>query len=357
MYSYIIPGTLNDSISSCSILNGGIRARIRMHEIDPAISSMCRINPHHNPNYNGESSQNNVNKPLGSGSNVIGKMDDEDASGSNSMIPLMNGHAVRLLERPEFVSKEQSTRTRSISSTESHPIVRMSEIDDSRSMDLINVQMAGMHWSEETQSPSLKITSEDRQRQASVTVSGHPDWIDRRQTEPNLITNAVNDERAERSRSSLMDPLSTSSTKIEWGEKHRQTESGGICGNVRNEEWEERPRQIESVARITNMDRGERQRQTESATSNSTNPDRVERPKEQRIIRIHSEYDNPRIPQQVSRSSNQRLSDQWVEPQPSTSSDGCTISRTDQSSPSITTSMNHFISLKYFPSIAHIFLF
>jgi hypothetical protein len=91
-----------------SILNGGVRARMRLHSSENLTPSVCRglTNIHPSPNYNGGSSQMNSNKSIGP-STAISNADGTSASniGSSSSLSslsagtLVNGHAIPMADK------------------------------------------------------------------------------------------------------------------------------------------------------------------------------------------------------------------------------------------------------------------
>ncbi|KAH0955911.1 hypothetical protein HN011_007261 [Eciton burchellii] len=100
--------TNNDTMNNRSILNGGVRARMRLHSSENLTPSVCRglTNIHPSPNYNGGSSQMNSNKSIGP-STAISNADGTSASniGSSSSLSslsagtLVNGHAIPMADK------------------------------------------------------------------------------------------------------------------------------------------------------------------------------------------------------------------------------------------------------------------
>ncbi|EFN88071.1 E3 ubiquitin-protein ligase Su(dx) [Harpegnathos saltator] len=98
--------TNNDTINNRSILNGGVRARMRLHSSESLAPSVCRpfTNVHLSPNYNSGNSQTNSNKNVGSTSaiNIDGtssNVGSSSSSGSLSASSLANGHAISMADK------------------------------------------------------------------------------------------------------------------------------------------------------------------------------------------------------------------------------------------------------------------
>ncbi|XP_032672771.1 E3 ubiquitin-protein ligase Su(dx)-like [Odontomachus brunneus] len=100
--------TNNDTINNRSILNGGVRARMRLHSSENLAPSVCRpfTNVHLSPNYNSGNSQTNSNKNVGSTSatNADGTSSNvgsssSSSSGSLSASSLANGHAISMADK------------------------------------------------------------------------------------------------------------------------------------------------------------------------------------------------------------------------------------------------------------------
>lgn len=118
--SYVILGaTNNDTINNRSILNGGVRARMRLHSSESLAPSVCRAftNVHLSPNYNSGNSQTNSNKNVGSTSatNADGTSSNvgsssSSSSGSLSASSLANGHAISMADK-SIVSPGSRRRT------------------------------------------------------------------------------------------------------------------------------------------------------------------------------------------------------------------------------------------------------
>lgn len=108
LYQTIILGATNDTINNRSILNGGVRARMRLHGSENLAPSVYRglTNIHLSPNYNGRNSQANSNKNVGL-STTISSADstsdtnvDSSVSSSNlSTSILVNGHAIPITDK------------------------------------------------------------------------------------------------------------------------------------------------------------------------------------------------------------------------------------------------------------------
>lgn len=108
--------TNNDTINNRSILNGGIRARMRLHSENFA-PPVCRglTNIHISPNYNSGNSQTNSKKTVGistttpsgdgaSSSNVgvinnSSSNNNNSGSSSSSSSTLLNGHAISITDK------------------------------------------------------------------------------------------------------------------------------------------------------------------------------------------------------------------------------------------------------------------
>ncbi|EZA56343.1 hypothetical protein DMN91_010437 [Ooceraea biroi] len=100
--------TNNDAINNRSILNGGVRARMRLHSSESLAPPVCRglTNIHLSPNYNGGNSQMNSNKNVGP-STAISSADGTSSSniGSSSSLSnlststLVNGHAIPMADK------------------------------------------------------------------------------------------------------------------------------------------------------------------------------------------------------------------------------------------------------------------
>lgn len=90
-----------------SILNGGVRARMRLHSSDSLAPSMCRLtNIHLSSNYNSGNSQTNSNAAnIGSSTTIISSVDGtssnnvSSSSSSLSANTLMNGHAIPIVDK------------------------------------------------------------------------------------------------------------------------------------------------------------------------------------------------------------------------------------------------------------------
>ncbi|XP_011269445.2 E3 ubiquitin-protein ligase Su(dx) [Camponotus floridanus] len=98
--------TNNDTMNNRSILNGGVRARMRLHSSDSLAPSMCRLtNIHLSPNYNSGNSQTNSNAAnIGSSTTIISSVDgtsgnNVSSSSSLSANTLMNGHAIPIVDK------------------------------------------------------------------------------------------------------------------------------------------------------------------------------------------------------------------------------------------------------------------
>ncbi|XP_020278502.1 E3 ubiquitin-protein ligase Su(dx)-like [Pseudomyrmex gracilis] len=104
--------TNNDTINNRSILNGGIRARMRLHSEN--LTPICRgsTNIHISPNYNSGNGQTNSKKTVGistttssadgaSSSNVgvSNNSSNNNNSGSSSSNTLLNGHAISITDK------------------------------------------------------------------------------------------------------------------------------------------------------------------------------------------------------------------------------------------------------------------
>jgi len=106
-YSTSLGATNNDAMNNRSILNGGVRARMRLHSSENLAPSACRglTNIHLSPNYNGGSSQTNSNKSIGSSaaiSNADGTSSNIGSSSSLSSLStgtLVNGHAIPMADK------------------------------------------------------------------------------------------------------------------------------------------------------------------------------------------------------------------------------------------------------------------
>lgn len=120
----ILGATNNDTINNRSILNGGVRARMRLHNSESLAPSVCRAftNVHLSPNYNSGNSQTNSNKNVGStsttntdgtSSNVGGGGGSSSSSSSSSSLfvnSLANGHAISMADK-SMVSPGNRRRT------------------------------------------------------------------------------------------------------------------------------------------------------------------------------------------------------------------------------------------------------
>ncbi|XP_070155973.1 E3 ubiquitin-protein ligase Su(dx) [Polyergus mexicanus] len=98
--------TNNDTMNNRSILNGGVRARMRLHSSDSLAPSMCRLtNIHLSPNYNSGNSQTNSNTVnIGSSTTIVSNVDgtsgnNVSSSSSLSANTLMNGHAIPIADK------------------------------------------------------------------------------------------------------------------------------------------------------------------------------------------------------------------------------------------------------------------
>ncbi|XP_050445104.1 E3 ubiquitin-protein ligase Su(dx) isoform X2 [Cataglyphis hispanica] len=81
--------TNNDTMNNRSILNGGVRARMRLHSSDSLAPSMCRLtNIHLSPNYNSGNSQTNSNIANIGPSTIVSSVDVD-----KSMMSPGNRHA------------------------------------------------------------------------------------------------------------------------------------------------------------------------------------------------------------------------------------------------------------------------
>lgn len=97
--------TNNDTMNNRSILNGGVRARMRLHSSESLAPSMCRLtNIHLSSNYNSGNSQTNSN--IGSSTAMVSSVDGASAnnvssssSSSLSANTLMNGHAIPIADK------------------------------------------------------------------------------------------------------------------------------------------------------------------------------------------------------------------------------------------------------------------
>lgn len=106
--SFVFLGATNDTINNRSILNGGVRARMRLHSSENLAPSVYRglTNIHLSPSYNGGNSQPNSNKNVGFSTTVPGT---DGTSGSNvgssasssslSTSILVNGHAIPMADK------------------------------------------------------------------------------------------------------------------------------------------------------------------------------------------------------------------------------------------------------------------
>lgn len=102
----VLGATNNDTMNNRSILNGGVRARMRLHSSDSLAPSMCRLtNIHLSPNYNSGNSQTNSNAAnIGSSTTIISSVDSTSgnnvsSSSSLSANTLMNGHAIPIVDK------------------------------------------------------------------------------------------------------------------------------------------------------------------------------------------------------------------------------------------------------------------
>lgn len=102
----VLGATNNDTMNNRSILNGGVRARMRLHSSDSLAPSMCRLtNIHLSPNYNSGNSQTNSNAAnIGSSTTIISSVDgtsgnNVSSSSSLSANTLMNGHAIPIVDK------------------------------------------------------------------------------------------------------------------------------------------------------------------------------------------------------------------------------------------------------------------
>ncbi|XP_011056497.1 PREDICTED: E3 ubiquitin-protein ligase Su(dx) [Acromyrmex echinatior] len=101
-------GATNDTINNRSILNGGVRARMRLHSSENLAPSIYRglANIHLSPNYSGVNSQANSNKNVGL-STTISNTDSTSSSNvgssanssSVSTSILVNGHAIPMTDK------------------------------------------------------------------------------------------------------------------------------------------------------------------------------------------------------------------------------------------------------------------
>ncbi|XP_012225415.1 E3 ubiquitin-protein ligase Su(dx) isoform X2 [Linepithema humile] len=99
--------TNNDAINNRSILNGGVRARMRLHSSENLMPSVCRglTNIHLNPN-NGGNSQTNNNKNVGTSIAIScadgtssSNIGNSSSSSSLSTSALVNGHAIPIADK------------------------------------------------------------------------------------------------------------------------------------------------------------------------------------------------------------------------------------------------------------------
>ncbi|KAG5346476.1 SUDX ligase, partial [Acromyrmex charruanus] len=100
-------GATNDTINNRSILNGGVRARMRLHSSENLAPSIYRglANIHLSPNYSGVNSQANSNKNVGLSttiSNTDSTSSSNVGSSANSSVStsiLVNGHAIPMTDK------------------------------------------------------------------------------------------------------------------------------------------------------------------------------------------------------------------------------------------------------------------
>lgn len=101
----VLGATNNDTMNNRSILNGGVRARMRLHSSDSLAPSMCRLtNIHLSPNYNSGNSQTNSNIANIGPSTIVSSVDgtssnNVSSSSSLSANTLMNGHAIPIADK------------------------------------------------------------------------------------------------------------------------------------------------------------------------------------------------------------------------------------------------------------------
>lgn len=102
----VLGATNNDTMNNRSILNGGVRARMRLHSSDSLAPSMCRLtNIHLSPNYNSGNSQTNSNIANIGPSTIVSSVDGtssnnvSSSSSSLSANTLMNGHAIPIADK------------------------------------------------------------------------------------------------------------------------------------------------------------------------------------------------------------------------------------------------------------------
>lgn len=102
----ILGATNNDGINNRSILNGGVRARMRLHSSENLTPSACRgfTNVHLSPNYGSGNSQTISNKNVGSSNatstdGMSSNLGSSSSSGSLSASTLANGHAIPMADK------------------------------------------------------------------------------------------------------------------------------------------------------------------------------------------------------------------------------------------------------------------
>ncbi|XP_024870767.1 E3 ubiquitin-protein ligase Su(dx) [Temnothorax curvispinosus] len=101
-------GAANDTLNNRSILNGGVRARMRLHSSENLAPSIYRglTNIHLSPSYNGGNSQANSNKNVGFSTTIpnadgtsSSNVGNSPSSSSLSTSILVNGHAIPMADK------------------------------------------------------------------------------------------------------------------------------------------------------------------------------------------------------------------------------------------------------------------
>jgi len=105
---YHFLGATNDTINNRSILNGGVRARMRLHSSENLTPSIYRglTNIHLSPNYNGGNSQASSSKNVGfsttissADSTLSGNISSSASNSNLSTSILVNGHVIPMTDK------------------------------------------------------------------------------------------------------------------------------------------------------------------------------------------------------------------------------------------------------------------
>ncbi|XP_043488167.1 E3 ubiquitin-protein ligase Su(dx) [Polistes fuscatus] len=149
----------SDTVSNCSVLNGGVRGRMRLHSNETATPSSVycgQSNAHHSSTYNTNANQSGIDKH---NSAQHHKPHENDKPGSSKMcsIHLANGHAIPMSDKPATQTPEKPMNR----TTERHTTSLMDGCRPSRSELPSNHNISeGRSVSRPEQSSSVSTTNE-----------------------------------------------------------------------------------------------------------------------------------------------------------------------------------------------------